>query len=231
MRIAVADDEETIRDFTANLLRESGYVCALFNDGKALVTGLQRDTFDLVIVDWSMPGLTGLEVIQWARSSLTPCPPFIMLTSRLDKDDIVAGLAAGADDYIVKPEAPQVILARVEAVLRRVAPTENPVRLETFGAYCFDKMTETVRLNGQDITLTSREFGLALLLFRHTNRAFSRAYILETLWNSVGDLPTRTLDMHISRIRSKLGLSPENGYRLQTVFGYGYRLETYGQEG
>jgi DNA-binding response OmpR family regulator len=153
-----------------------------------------------------------------------------MLTSRLDKDDIIAGLNAGADDYIVKPETPQVILARVEAVLRRTTPPETESRMECFGPYHFDKMHQTVEFGEEIVTLTSREFALALLLFRNTHRAFSRAYILEKLWNCAADISTRTLDMHISRIRSKLQLSPENGYRLQTVFGYGYRLETFEED-
>jgi DNA-binding response OmpR family regulator len=227
MRIAVADDEESIREFTAGLLRESGHICTSFRNGRELVTALQRDTFDLVIVDWTMPHMTGIEVVKWARANVSPCPPFIMLTSRLDKDDIVAGLNAGADDYIIKPEEAHVIRARVEAVLRRSARPESVARLEEFGPYSFDKMTDTVTLNGEHITLTAREFGLAQMLFRNPHRALSRAYILETLWNSVADLPTRTLDMHISRIRAKLRLNPENGYRLQTIFGYGYRLETF----
>lgn len=227
MRIAVADDEQSVREFTSDLLKEGGHLCTLFSNGRELVTALQRDTFDLVIVDWSMPGQSGVEVIQWARANVKPCPPFILLTSRLEKDDIVAGLTAGADDYIVKPEAAHVIRARVEAVLRRSQPPEPQSRIEEFGIYAFDKMDEVVSFGGLRVDLTPRELGLALLLFRNPNRAFSRAYILETLWKSVGDLPTRTLDMHVSRIRAKLQLGPENGYRLQTVFGYGYRLERY----
>lgn len=230
MRVAVADDEESIREFTAGLLTEGGHSCALFRNGRDLMTALQRDTFDLVIVDWTMPGLSGIEVVKWARASLSPCPPFIMLTSRVDKDDIAEGLNAGADDYIVKPESPHVIRARVDAVLRRTTPPETPQRYENYGRYRFDKMTETVTIGDVEISLTAREFALARLFFRNPHRAFSRAYILETLWNSVADLPTRTLDMHISRIRAKLQLGPENGYRLQTIFGYGYRLELFDGE-
>ncbi|MGD9810685.1 MAG: response regulator transcription factor, partial [Sphingobium sp.] len=119
MRIAIADDEETIRDFLSTLLSEAGHRCLVYRDGRELVNGLQRDTFDLIIVDWMMPGMSGLELLRWIRSSINSCPPVIMLTSRSEKKDIAEALNAGADDYIVKPEARNVILARVDAVMRR----------------------------------------------------------------------------------------------------------------
>ncbi len=233
MRIAIADDEETIRDFLSSLFAENGHRCSLFRDGKDLINGLQRDTFDLVIIDWVMPGMSGFELLRWTREMISPCPPIIMLTSRAEKSDVADALNAGADDYIIKPEAKNVILARVDAVMRRsgAQQPEKLDRVETFGAYCFDRMTNNVTLGDEEIVLTSREFALARLFFLNPNRAFSRAYILESLWNSVPDLPTRTLDMHISRIRSKLRLGPENGYRLQTIFGHGYRLEVFNGEG
>lgn len=231
MRIAIADDEETFRDQFSSIMTEAGHRCVCFRDGRDLMTSLQRDTFDLIVIDWMMPGMTGIDVLRRAREVLSPCPPIIMLTSRADKDDIAEALNSGADDYIVKPEAKNVILARIDAVMRRgAAAPELPTRVETFGCYSFDRMTETATLHGEEIALTSREFALALLFFRNPNRAFSRPYILETLWNSVPDLPTRTLDMHISRIRAKLRLGPENGYRLQTIFGHGYRLEVFDEE-
>lgn len=231
MRIAIADDEETIREFLSSLLTEAGYRCVAYRDGRDLATGLQRDTFDLIIIDWMMPGLNGLELLHWARENLDPCPPVIMLTSRADKTDVADALNAGADDYIIKPEAKNVILARVKAVMRRKAPPpEKSSRIEEFGRYSFDRMTNKVALDGEEFLLTAREFQLARLFFLNPNRAFSRSYILESLWKSAPDLPTRTLDMHISRIRSKLRLGPENGYRLQTIFGHGYRLEVFDAE-
>ncbi len=228
MRVAVADDEEAVRDYLSQILTDAGHSSTGFRNGREVMNALQRDTFDLAIIDWMMPGTDGLEIVKWARAILSPCPPIIILTSRADNEDIAQALNSGADDYIVKPSDAKVILARVEAVLRRSAPPSEPqARTENFGPYQFDRATQRVILNGEEVTLTSREFALALLFFRSPNRAFSRAYILETLWHSVPDLPTRTLDMHISRIRSKLRLGPDNGYRLQTIFGHGYRLELF----
>lgn len=231
MRIAVADDEETIREFMNTLLTDGGHKCSVFRDGRDLMNAMMRDTFDLVIIDWMMPPANGMDILKWARTTLSPCPPIIMLTSRADKSDVAEALNAGADDYIIKPETKNVILARVDAVMRRTThQPEKQVRIEEFGCYSFDRMSNNVMLGDEEIVLTAREFSLARMFFLNPNRAFSRAYILETLWNSVPDLPTRTLDMHISRIRSKLRLGPENGYRLQTIFGHGYRLEVFDEE-
>lgn len=227
MRIAVADDDDDTLGFLEQLLSDNAHRCVMFRSGRELVTALQRDTFDLLVIDWNMPSVSGLDVVHWARENLTPCPPIIMLTNRAEKDDIAAGLNAGADDYIVKPEAGNVVLARIEALLRRTAPPANPTRFQSFGPYTFDRLNENVEFDGQEIALTSREFALALTFFQNRHRALSRAYILETLWNSAADLSTRTLDMHISRIRAKLRLHSENGFRLQTIFGYGYRLESF----
>lgn len=228
MRIAIADDDEAARLFLIELLTQNGHLCAPFRNGRDLVTALQRDTFDMIIIDWSMPEPDGLSVMRWARDNLPSCPPMIMLTNRAAKEDVVASLNTGADDYIVKPELPHVILARINAVLRRTAPrSQTEEQFERFGGYTFDRLREVVTFDGEEANLTSKEFALARLLFRNMHRALSRSYLLETLWNSAADVHTRTLDMHISRVRSKLRLRPEHGYRLLPIFSYGYRLETF----
>lgn len=228
MRIAIADDDETARTFLFDLLSGSGHICSPFRTGRDLVAALQRDTFDLVVLDWTMPQPDGLDIVQWARANLESCPPMIMLTNRTATDDIVACLNMGADDYIVKPELPHVILARINAVVRRsTARAALEERFEKFDGYSFDRLSESVSFLEEEVKLTSKEFALARLLFRNLHRALSRAYIMETLWNSAADLHTRTLDMHISRVRSKLQLRPYNGYRLLPIFSYGYRLETF----
>ncbi len=226
MRIAVVDDDAPTREFIDQLLGANGHSCTQFANGRDIVTALSRDTFDLLFVDWNMPFVSGVEVVAWARQNLSKCPPIIMLTSRMDEKDVILGLEAGADDYIVKPESGAVILARVAALFRRAAPASVSDRFDQFGQYKFDRVTESVAFNDVDVSLTSKEFALAKAFFENQHRALSRAYILETIWKSVGDLPTRTLDVHVSRIRTKLKLNPENGYRLQTIFGFGYRLES-----
>ena len=149
------------------------------------------------------------------------------MTSRSDSADIVSALEAGADDYIIKPEEPTVLIARVRSALRRAMPQTIVQRFQTYGDFQFDRSTNTVVKDGNPVSLTPKEFALAELFLKNGHRPLSRGYILQAVWNSVADLPTRTLDMHVSRVRAKLSLNPENGFRLQTVFGYGYRFEQF----
>jgi len=225
MRIGVVDDDEASIAFISQVLAASGHSCVHFSRSSDVLPALRDDTFDLLILDWNMPDLSGIEIVTWARANITPSPPIIMLTSRSDKEDIAAALNAGADDFIVKPESAIVIAARVDALLRRshVTPRQDE---QAFGPYRFDLRNERVSLHGTDVMLTGKEFALALLFFNSLHKPLSRRYIMARIWKSMADLSTRTLDMHVSRIRAKLKLCADNGYRLETVFGYGYRLET-----
>jgi DNA-binding response OmpR family regulator len=227
MRIAIVDDEQEIRSFLSELLTARQYRCSQFVGGREVISAFGRDTFDLLIVDWNMSGMSGVDVIRWVRKNIEAPLPIIMLTSRSDERDIVEGLEAGADDFIIKPEKANVIAARVAALVRRSTPQPAGERQRQFGRYTFDTSASIVALDGEEIILTSKEFALALAFFQNMHRPLSRAYLLETVWNSVADLPTRTLDVHVSRIRSKLRLSRENGFRIQTIFGFGYRFESY----
>jgi DNA-binding response OmpR family regulator len=228
MRIAALDDDAAQVEAVVRLLSNSGHNCISFNAAKPLIAALRRETFDLLILDWNLPGMSGLETIAWARENLPSRPPVLLLTSRSSEADVVTGLNAGADDYVVKPVQSEVLLARVNALLRRSYPERPPGGIETFGDYSFNLPAETVTVSGEAAPLTAKEFGLALLLFRNTHRALSRSHILEAVWGRNPNLATRTLDVHISRIRSKLNLRPANGFRLVPVYSYGYRLEWLG---
>jgi DNA-binding response OmpR family regulator len=164
--------------------------------------------------------------LTWARGQLSPCPPIILITSRDDEADIVGALEAGADDYIIKPAAPTVVAARIAAVLRRAYPETAAIAgIETLHGARFDHGADTVHIGDVTTVLTAREFALALALFHNLNRPLSRSYLLETVWGRNPDLATRTLETHVSRLRVKLRLRPENGYRLLPVYSFGYRLE------
>ena len=229
MRIAVADDEPTTIGFLTDIIQEMGHIAVPFGDGNALVNALMRDTFDLLILDWSMPGRDGFEVLQWIDESLETAPPVLMLTARTAKADIVRALSRGADDYVTKPEEREVVAARIHALLRRASPHDAFAKHVQYGPYHFDRLEQLVIFADTQVVLTAKEFDLADLLFRNMHRTLSRAYIMETIWRTSASLSTRTLDMHVSRLRTKLDLRPENGYRIHTVFGYGYRLETVPQ--
>ncbi|MEH6663015.1 MAG: response regulator transcription factor [Parasphingorhabdus sp.] len=231
MRIAIADDDSEIIEFLGKIVEGQGYVYSGYPDGTALSNALLRDTFDLVILDWNMPGKNGLEILQWMEGAIEDRPPVIMMTSRTAKQDISDALNAGADDYITKPEDKNVIAARINALLRRNSGASTMETTAEYGDYLLNRIEQTVKHGDKEIALTAKEFELTDLMFRNRDRTLSRRYIMETVWRTNAHLATRTLDMHVSRIRSKLSLKPENGFRIFTVFGYGYRLETFSNGG
>jgi DNA-binding response OmpR family regulator len=231
MRVAVLEDEGAQADLVVRTLTAFGHNCVPFTTGPALMAKLRQETFDLLILDWNVPGgISGLDVATWARAHLAPPPPILMITARSGAEDIVAGLNAGADDFLVKPIDPSVLMARVHAVLRRAYPAELESRPEAFGDVTFDPLNRIVAMDGEQVQLTSKEYDLALLFFRNMHRALGRSYLLETVWGRNPDLATRTLDAHVSKIRAKLSLRPERGFKLAPVYSYGYRLERVSDE-
>ncbi len=230
MRIAILDDDQNLLDLTAATLSNAGHTCHTFSSGKSMMHQLHRESFDLLILDWHVPDLNGTEILKWVREKLSTTLPVLFMTSRSGEDDIVAGLAAGADDYMIKPIRRAELVARVQALLRRAYPTQTASEVISFGPYEFDIRASRAKLNGEEVELTQKEFDLALLLFQNLSRPLSRAYILEAVWSRDIEVPSRTMDTHISRVRSKLDLRPENGYRLAPVYSYGYRLEQIGKE-
>ena len=219
------DDDPVQTDLVCQVLTTAGHACFPFNRGTDLVNQLRRESFDMLILDWQVPDLSGPEVLHWAREKLEPKIPVLFMTNRSSEDDIIAGLAAGADDYMIKPLRRGELLARTQALLRRAYPAFNPINQIQFGPYVFETRSGHLTLNGQMIEVTQKEFDLALLFFRNLGRPLSRAYILESVWSRDIEVPSRTMDTHVSRVRNKLQLKPENGYRLGPVYSYGYRLE------
>jgi DNA-binding response OmpR family regulator len=225
MRIAILEDDPAQAHFAIDTLSGAGHVCHEFAKGDDLVRALRRQTFDLMLLDWQVPGLSGEDVLRWARQSLIEHLPVIFITARGREADITSILNAGADDYVTKPISPGVLLARVSSLLRRVYRKNPGATHEIFGDYEFDVPSAQVLRKGIPVTVTQREFNLALLLFQNLGRPLSRDHILELVWKQVSDIPSRTMDTHISLVRTKLGLRPENGYRLAPLYGHGYRLE------
>jgi DNA-binding response OmpR family regulator len=225
MRIAVLDDDRIQTDLVCHVLTTAGHACYPFQSGKEMLNQLRRESFDMLIIDWQVPDLSGADVLRWAREKLPAVLPVLFMTSRSGEDDIVAGLAAGADDYMIKPIRRGELVARVQALLRRAYPTQNTIEQIQFSHYIFEPRTGRLLDHGEPVELTQKEFDLALLLFRNLGRPLSRAYILEAVWSRDVEIPSRTMDTHVSRVRTKLKLRPENGFRLAPVYSYGYRLE------
>jgi DNA-binding response OmpR family regulator len=225
MRCAVLDDDKAQTELVSKLLADAGHGCEVFHQGRTLINRLRQDTFDLLVIDWNMPGMSGIEVLETVRQGQHATLPVLMITSRADDEDVVTGLAAGADDYIVKPLNPVIFSARVEAALRRAQLNRPQKSAASYGVYSFDVPTETATVHGEPVKLTAKEMALAMMLFENMSRPLSRSYLLESIWGQSPDAETRTLDAHVSRIRSKLNLRAENGYRVLPVYSYGYRLE------
>lgn len=226
MRIGILEDEPALATQLAQTLTDAGHSCFIFHSGQKLINLLCHETLDILLLDWNIPDVSGLSVVRWAKENLPKPPPVLMLTSRSTEEDIVKALQAGADDYIVKPIQPAVLRARIEAICRRAYPDPPATGVEKFGDYEFDPRAEALKVRGEPVQLTAKEFALALMLFRNLHRTLSRSYIFEALWGRNPDLQTRTLDAHISKVRAKLGLRTSNGFRLVPVYAYGYRLET-----
>lgn len=225
MRCAVLDDDKAQTELVSKLLADAGHHCEVFHQGRTLINRLRQDTFDLLVIDWNMPGMSGIEVLETVRQGQHANLPILMITSRADDEDVVMGLAAGADDYILKPLSPAVFMARVDAALRRAQLNRPQKSTASYGVYSFDLPTETATVNGESVKLTAKEMALAMMLFENMSRPLSRSYLLESIWGQSPEAETRTLDAHVSRIRSKLNLRAENGYRVLPVYSYGYRLE------
>ena len=233
MRIAVLDDEPAelsrIEETLSSALSVDGQPPHLhmFSDSGHLLRQLKRETFDVLILDWQVPQISGLQVLQWAQEHLSPPPAVIMLTAHNAESDVVQALNAGASDYICKPYRPAEFIARVRNVLRHRLPnnTESPKHL-TFGRIVFDMAEESLFLDGALVSLTPREYQLALLLFKNQERPLSRQYLYEHLWPREKEFVSRSLDTHVYRLRAKLQLTAEYGWTLSTIYGYGYRLSS-----
>ncbi len=228
MIIAVLDDDPVQVEAIQGVVDAAGYKAVGFSRAASLLSALRRETFDLLIVDWSLPDRSGLEVIQWVRANLDPPPPMLLVTNRTDDADVVAGLEAGADDYLAKPLPGPVLAARIGALLRRAYRRPPEGRVEEHAGFVFDTSESIVRMGERSVALTAKEFALALVLFRNLQRALARSYLIETVWGGDPTLNSRSLDMHVSRVRTKLNLRPEEGFRLTPVYSYGYRLERLG---
>lgn len=226
MRVALVEDDTHVGQLMSLWLEEAGNHYQLFASGSAFQKAALRESFDLVILDWMLPDSSGDKLLSWLREHLEWRVPVVFVTARDSEDDIVRGLSLGADDYIVKPVRRNELLARIQAVTRRTqGPAENKGQLH-MPPYEINLDTRTVLLSGEPLDLTQKEYELVLFLFRNAGRLLSRGHILESVWGQRSDLPTRTVDTHMSRIRSKLALGVNNSWRLSAIYNQGYRLES-----
>ena len=225
-RVLIVEDEESLADPLAYLLRKEGFEVATAADGPAALAEFDRSGADIVLLDLMLPWMSGTEVCKQLR--VRSAVPVIMVTARDSEIDKVVGLELGADDYVTKPYSARELIARIRAVLRRGAEPDDfsPVEavLES-GPVRMDVERHVVSVNGQRIALPLKEFELLEYLMRNKGRVLTRVQLIDRVWgaNYVGD--TKTLDVHVKRLRSKIEEDPANPVRLVTVRGLGYKLE------
>jgi len=222
MRIGILEDEATQAAIYKLIFSPAQYQYEIYGTISAYLDALKHEQFDLLLLDWILPDGTAEEVLKWIRENIGWHMPVICVTSCDDETDVVKVLNLGADDYFVKSEKHFELLARIESLARRIGGSAPDVL--HFGPYEIRKDNQEIMVAGKKANLTQKEFELACYLFQNANKLLSRVHLLEKIWSLMAEVDTRTVDTHISRIRRKLKLSPQNGWDLLTVYGYGYRL-------
>jgi len=238
VRIGLLEDDTSQIELISLWTVEAGDQLQSYTTGKSFREAMLNENFDLLVLDWHLPDTTGIEELDWLRSEKSSNTPVIFITSRDSEESVVEALEHGADDYMVKPVNKDITLARIKALQRRYkieatagrADPESDNKLKThdgiekFAPYEINESECSISVNGEAIKLTNKEFKLAVYLFRNAGSLVSRTYLMETIWGTRADLNTRTVDTHISRIRSKLGIKPTIGWQLSSIYQRGYRL-------
>jgi two-component system response regulator ResD len=222
--VLIVDDEPTIAEVVSRYLERAGYRTRVAHDGAHALQAAAEQRPDLVVLDLMLPGIDGLRVMRRLRDQESEPIGVILLTAKGEESDRVVGLRLGADDYVVKPFSPVELVARVDAVLRRVdKPAEAVTTLEV-GELRIEPASRQVFARGQEVALTQREFDVLLFMARHPHRVFSREQLMDAVWQYSFYTDTSTVTVHIRRLRSKLEADPARPRHIETVWGVGYRF-------
>ena len=225
IRILVVDDDENLRRLVAAYLESEGYEVEEAADGHSALAVVEAEEPQLVVLDLMLPGISGLEVARRIRAGGTT--PVLMLTARGSEEDVLRGFEAGADDYLVKPFGPKVLVARVKAILRRSGAevVDEPGGLPGLGGISIDSKAREVRVEGREIELTSTEFELLRVLAEHPGWVYTREELLESVWGYTYLGDSRLVDVHIANLRKKMGDDPSDPKFIRTVRGVGYKFQ------
>ena len=228
MRICLLDDDLAQLNLLSLWLGQSNHSTFQFTSGRSLMASMRQQGYDLFVLDWNVPDLNGVEVLRRIRLHSGEAVPVIFVTQRDFEEEIIEVLNAGADDYLVKPIRKGIFLARVEALIRRAYPKSKAKQL-SFPPFDIDIEKAELRRDGELVSLTNKEFLLALELFRNLGRVISRNELFQKIWGLDGAANMRTIDAHVSAIRRKLALTAQSGFSLVPVYGFGYRLDSHRQ--
>jgi DNA-binding response OmpR family regulator len=229
-RILVVDDEPTLRDVVRRYLELDGFAVSEASTGPEALDVLRESVFDLILLDIMLPGFDGFTITRSLRhraefQTLHSAVPIIMLTSRGDEVDRIAGFELGIDDYVVKPFSPRELVARVKAVLRRSNSGETPEQALDFGALHIDPLRRGVQLGDESLELTAKEFDLLWLFARHPQQVLTREQLINQVWGYEYDGDESTVTVHIHRLREKIEQNPSQPAYLHTVRGVGYKFD------
>ena len=230
-QILLIEDEEKMARTVARVLRDEGHVVVTADDGRTGFARALDDSFDLLIVDWMLPGRSGVQIVRGLRAAEVGVP-VLMLTAREQVEDRVEGLDAGADDYLTKPFARQELLARVRALMRRPSAGSSAGSSDTTikaGDLTLDPVRHVVRRGDERIELTAKEFALLVTLIQRPGQVFTRSVLLEAVWGLPGEAYTKSVDLYVSYLRKKLDREGEPS-RIRTVRGVGYTFEPQATE-
>lgn len=226
MRVAILEDDPDQSELIKLWLTHAEHTVDRYADATGFLRAAKHDSYDLYLLDWVLPDLSGIEVLKKLRGEMSDYTPTLIVTTKDEEQSIVRGLETGADDYLVKPVRQAELVARVAAILRRASGGNLEQEGLDVSPYEIDTTSKTVKLRGEKIKLTNREFELALFFFRNAGKMMSRNHMLESIWGIENkSVSTRTVDTHVSRLRKKLDLSEENGWKLSAVYQHGYRIE------
>jgi DNA-binding response OmpR family regulator len=223
MHIAILEDDSDQCALLQLWVGNGQHSSRAFSTTAHFIDGIKRERFDLLLIDWMLPDGTGADVLRWVRQNLGWQIPVVVVTARDDETTVVSALNAGADDYLVKPAKPMELLARLEAVARRVKPGGLPVL--RLGSFELDVQRHHLSHDGNPVKLTQKEFELSVYLFQNPGKLLSRDHLLNKIWGLNTDVDSRTVDTHVSRLRKKLILDGSRGWKLTPVYGYGYRFD------
>jgi len=223
--VLVVDDEPTIGEVVSAYLQRAGYETRVAADGFSALDAVDERAPDLIVLDLMLPGLDGLEVMRRVRERPDRTSAIILLTAKGEESDRVIGLRLGADDYVVKPFSPAELVARVDAVLRRVDPAPDKAPPIEHGDVVIDPAARRAFVRGEEVALTQREFDLLLFLARHPGQAFTRTQLMDAVWQYAFYSDTSTVTVHVRRLRAKIEADPAQPRHVQTVWGVGYRFQ------
>lgn len=225
MRIAYLEDDAAQAELVKHWLTDAGHSCVHSGNGRDFMSLLRRETFDLLVLDWEVPDMSGFAVLEELRAAGNKVP-VLFATQRDDEASIVGALSHGADDYMVKPVRQAELLARIVALGRRSGVSQDERETAfTLGPWDVNREKRQILVDGEVAKLTDKDFDLACYLFQNVGKLLSRSHLLEKVWGIMTPIESRTVDVHVSRIRRSLEIRPERGYRIKTVYQHGYRLE------